>query len=363
MSGILFFLFMCFAHVSIFATNPENFATQHSPAQTKFWENKGQIKTHEQKNADFVKYVYEGKGLKIFLLERGLAYQFEKIHLPEGYKHKGKLSVMDTNTPKAPIQVETYRMDMELVDANPHPLISQAGKSVDVINYYNHHVLNVQGYEKITYHEVYPGIDWVIYTNGEGLKYDFVVRPQADISKIKMRFLHQEGLKLQSNGGFTLTCKMGTISEQAPVSFQNGKPIKTNFKLSDNELSFSVAAYNPNQTLRIDPALEWATYYGGTAFETSGTCAVDAAGNVYLGGIAYSTNAIAAGGHQQTIGGGGLVDAFLAKFNRLGVRQWATYYGGAGEDRGYFCAVDALGNVYLGGETLAAISHIMVIKI
>jgi Secretion system C-terminal sorting domain len=347
---VLFFLVACFAHTSIFATNPENFAPKNAAAQAKFWENKGQIKTHEQKNADFVKYVYENKGLKIFLMEGGLAYQFEKLHFPEGYKPKNKFSSPAEQTSKEPIRLETYRMDMELVGANPRPRISQSGESADIINYYNHDVLNVQGYEKITYHEVYPGIDWVIYTTEEGLKYDFVARPQADISKIKMRFLHQEKLQLNPNGGFTLTNKMGSIHEQAPVSFQNGKTIQTNFKLSDNELSFSVAAYDPKQTLTIDPALEWATYYGGTDWESSGICAVDAAENVYLIGITYSTTAIAAGGHQQSIGGT-LVDAFLAKFNRLGVRQWATYYGGVGEDRPYFCVVDALGNVYLGGKT------------
>jgi hypothetical protein len=38
---------------------------------------------------------------------------------------------------------------------------------------------------------------------------------------------------------------------------------------------------------------------------------------------------------------GGNSDAFLVKFNSSGIRQWATYYGGSGEDVGQSCVVDA----------------------
>ena len=41
--------------------------------------------------------------------------------------------------------------------------------------------MNVQTWQKITIKSIYPGIDWVIYSDEEkGLKYDFVVHPGAD---------------------------------------------------------------------------------------------------------------------------------------------------------------------------------------
>ena len=48
---------------------------------------------------------------------------------------------------------------------------------------------------------------------------------------------------------------------------------------------------------------------------------------------------------------GGFNDAFLVKFNSSGVRQWGTYYGGTGWEEGWSCATDSSGNIYLAGQT------------
>src|SRR5690606_30019464 len=95
---------------------------------------------------------------------------------------------------------------------------------------------------------------------------------------------------------------------------------------------------------------QWATYYGGANSDEGYSCSTDGTGNVYLAGPTTSTSNIASVGHQNTIGGG-QYDAFLVKFNSLGVRQWGTYYGGTGDDFGYSCATDNSGNVFLAGKT------------
>jgi hypothetical protein len=95
----------------------------------------------------------------------------------------------------------------------------------------------------------------------------------------------------------------------------------------------------------------WCTYYGSSASETGYACAVDAAGNAYLGGQTTSTTSIATSGAQQTTYGGGPCDGFLAKFNSTGVRQWGTYYGDLGNDDIKGIVTDASSNVYFTGTT------------
>jgi hypothetical protein len=102
----------------------------------------------------------------------------------------------------------------------------------------------------------------------------------------------------------------------------------------------------------VPQSLTWGTYYGGDDYEYCKASAVDAGGNVYIAGFTLSGSDIAAGGHQNTPGGS--EDAFLVKFNAAGVRQWATYYGGALDDEAVSCAVDADGNVYIAGQTYSS---------
>ena len=105
---------------------------------------------------------------------------------------------------------------------------------------------------------------------------------------------------------------------------------------------------------------QWGTYYGGTGGDIAYACAVDASGNVYISGYSSTTtgNVIATvGSHQTTMGG--TFDAFIAKFNATGVRQWGTYYGGTGGEYSYGCAVDGTGNVYMTGFTNSGVGTVI----
>lgn len=104
----------------------------------------------------------------------------------------------------------------------------------------------------------------------------------------------------------------------------------------------------------------WGTYYGGARTDNGYSVAHDKFGNLYVAGYTNDTATnppiIPYLGFQNTYGGG-MYDAFLVKFNSDGVRLWATYYGGTGDDRGYAVATDVSGNVYLAGITTSANSN------
>src|SRR5205085_2475889 len=94
----------------------------------------------------------------------------------------------------------------------------------------------------------------------------------------------------------------------------------------------------------------WATYYGGSGYDEGWSCATDTLGNVFLTGYTTSTNNISFAGYQNSHAGG-FDDAFLVKFNRNGVLQWGTYFGGSKVDYAYDCATDVFGSAYLAGAT------------
>ncbi|MGH1339565.1 MAG: SBBP repeat-containing protein [Aureispira sp.] len=328
-------------------TQAKTFAAQQ---KVFFEENKGQVWGADKKTATDVQYHYQQKEVDIFMLSTGLAYQFTQVHYPEGYKASSKEPLTkEQEALRAEIQVETYRMDMELVGSNPHPIIVTDGKSQDYVQYYNRNVVDVHSFQKLTYKDVYPGIDWVIYTTEKGLKYDFIVEPGADPQQIKLKFNHHEDLKINTDGSFTVANRMGSVTEQAPVSFQNKEEIKTAFKLKEDIISFELTTYDKSKSLTIDPSLVWATYYGGAGRDQGTSCAVDRSGQVYLAGYTNSSFDIALGGYQNTYGG--TADAFIVKFTPSGSRVWATYYGGTNWDSGNSCTVDINGQVYLIGET------------
>ena len=324
-----------------------------------FEENKGQVKGADGKK---VKFVFKEENLSMFLMQAGIAYQFNKITYPKGYKPLDKFASMKEHEKmenlQSQIQTETYRMDVHLEGANPNPTIKTEGRSEDYIQYYNHNALDVRSYQKITYYEVYPNIDWVVYVNKNAganepkVKYDFIVHPGGDPSKIKLKTEWVEELKSNADGSITLNNRMGSVTEQRPVSFQDGRTIETNFAITQNTITFNLENFDKSKDIVIDPGLVWGTYYGGSGSskDYAQGCATDGSGNVYICLQTSSTSFISSGGHQNTYGGS-FSDAFLVKFNSAGIRQWATYYGGSDMESGNSCSTDGNGNVYLTGYT------------
>lgn len=330
---IVFFLCVAFFNTNLNAGVTNSAIT----SRLGFEENKGQITGED---ARLVKYQYKNSNLSVFLTSKGIAYQF--------YQYKNSMDgKKDT--------IHTYRMDVELIGIQPNLEIIPEENIEGCSNYYQRNVFGVLTYKKITYKNVYPNIDWVIYLDKENLKYDFVVRPNGNPHHIKLKTQWVENMELSRNGNLTLANRLGQITEVRPYSYQilgeEQKEIATKFSITDNIISFDLGSYNPSKTLTIDPLLGWSTYYGGSGIEQGGYTAVDTSGNVYLCGSTPATTGIASGGFQTTIGGN--QDAFLVKFNSSGTRLWATYYGGSDNDYGTFCHVDKINNVYLCGKTLS----------
>ena len=94
----------------------------------------------------------------------------------------------------------------------------------------------------------------------------------------------------------------------------------------------------------------WGTYYGGDSNTWNCGCAVDKEYNVYIIGSTHSTSGISYNGFQSSISGSS--DFYIAKFDSIGNRIWATYYGGVNQEFSICgCNTDNYSNLYFYGRT------------
>jgi hypothetical protein len=325
---------------------PKNLTDHHA-----FEKNRGQIKGKEGHS---VLFFHKKADMSIFLMPTGIAYQFHDYKKQAKGNNKSGFLSGDDSFDLVNYEVNTYRMDMELVGANPNAKVTSHGKSKDYTNYYHVNEMRVHSYDKIVYENIYPNIDWVIYKSEQGIKYDFVVKPNGDPNQIKFKAKWVEEMTIDASGNLLLKNRMGRVQEKKPISFQQKKGVETSFVLEKNVLSFKLADYNKNEILIIDPDLVWGSYYGGEGSDGVNAVTTDSEGNVYFCGNTYGSDSLASGGFQNTnlASQGGVASAFLVKFNEAGDRIWATYYGGLGGfTGGLSVAVDAQENVYMAGFT------------
>ncbi|MBN1888326.1 MAG: SBBP repeat-containing protein, partial [Thermoflexales bacterium] len=98
-------------------------------------------------------------------------------------------------------------------------------------------------------------------------------------------------------------------------------------------------------------ALLFSTFLGGTDDEFAQAIAVGGVGDVYVTGYTSSSDFPTVNPQQPAFQGGGN-DAFVARLNSSTPSVlYATYLGGAAEDRAHGIACDASGNAYVVGET------------
>ena len=324
-----------------------------------FMENRGQVADADGKPRPEILFTSQNGGAKLYFTANAIHYQFTKTEYPKGYdsiKGNKHVEITSKDLPEKKVKQSTHRFTVALQGANPHPSIIKEQQSDYFENYYlaqcPNGILGVKSYQKITYQNVYPGIDWVIYSNEGFMKYDFVVHEGANRSLIKLKITDADEVSITRSGELLIKTKLGEVKEKKPVSFDAaGKEVSTRFvQNNDGTIGFN-ADTEQGIELRIDPSVVWATYYGGSGWDEGYSCAVDASDNVYLAGETSSSSGIATSGGFDNTYSGSSDAAYLVKFNSSGTRLWATYYGGSAWETDISCAVDGSGNVFICGST------------
>ncbi len=218
-----------------------------------------------------------------------------------------------------------------------------------------------QSLKKVVYQNLWDGISLTYEATKDGItESTYQIAPGADVSKIRLKY--NVPVEKQSNGSLKFRFEKGTLTESAPTAWQeiDGKhvPVTVSFKVSGEEIGFSVGKYDSAKPLIIDPVYSWNTFYGSGSTDYGYGIAVDGAGNVYVTGASYATWS---GPSEQPplnpfVSAAFGPDIFVLALNSSGAYQWHTFFGsgnsvvGAGRgDFGNAIAVDGSGNVYVTG--------------
>jgi len=322
--------------------------------EVSFQENKGQVGDQFYQPRPDVKFSGKANGMVFHIRNNGVSYQLHKV---ESWKKPETPEIEGVEAELLPDNVIMYRIDEYWKNCNQNFSVVKEDELPGYNNYYTAVCPNgatyVKSYQGIILKDLYTNIDLHYYSQKGLLKHDYLVAPNADYTQIQIEVKGAEIL-LQKDGSVLLKTPLGNVEEGAPIVYQAGKKIKANWVLKNNVLSYNIPYYDKNLPLVIDPLVRsWGTYYGGTGVDYQRDMDSDGSSNVYIAGFTNTGfgNDIASIGAHQTIFGGSSYDAYLAKFNQAGVRQWGTYYGGTALDYGYGCAADGLGNSFVSGYT------------
>ena len=266
--------------------------------------------------------------------------------------------------------------EMKFLNANEHPVIVPDKP----LNTYSNYIIgndstkwasNCKTYGGVTYQNVYPDIDVRYYTSNGLLKYDFIVHPGGDPSRIALYFDGAESLKLKE-GNLVIKTSVDEVKELSPYTYQlinnSRSEIPCSYVVKGNIVRFKLEdVYSKTATLVIDPSLIFSTFTGSTADNWGYTATYDGKGNFYAGGIVFGNgNGVfptSNGAFQQIFQGGNNntgenssgvgFDMGIMKFDPTGAnRIYATYIGGAGgNEQPHSLVVDGAGNLVIAGRT------------
>lgn len=373
--------------ICVFIFNPINaqvlpdIITENTSAAHYYYANNGQIIDNSGNIRNDILYYTERTQPAVYLAsDKAYFVVSRKNNINSNTYYTYRIDLEFVCNPSAQIKtngapsrkINTYSKN----DVSPCGTLTSYEQGHDYLNYYLAHcsggVTDVLGYQRIVYENAFSNIDFHFYSNLAGLKSYIVVKPGGNPNDILLKFSGQDSIHVLDSSDLQLYLVAGasfSIPQATVYQIDNSNnPINVDWNpvwvsLGGGYVSLQTQSYDHGLPLVIrivdvgiiglgktSNGLHWSTYYGGNAVDGVQDLATDENANLYQTSLTSSSNFPQANGFQTFIGGGS--DAYISKFDNGSSRQWATYYGGTGDEtpnkiaiNSYFSNVYVIGNV------------------
>jgi hypothetical protein len=313
-----------------------------------------------------VKYMAHANGYTLFLTNRDAVFAFHaRSSASERATGHGPLALQAKSESHAQPNSEAV-VRMRLVGGNSNALLTATDQLPGKSNYIrgkdpkNWHT-DVSHYARVSYKNIYPGINLAYHGEQSKLEFDFIVAPESNPAPIDLAFNGVQHLATDASGNLIVSSGAGDVVLHKPVAYQQQsgtrQPVDARFVLkADNQVGFELASYDRSRELVIDPTVTYATYLGGNTEDDAYAIAVDSTGAAYVTGRTDSTNFPTVGGLTTNVAGTEFA-VFVTKFAASGQSPlvYSTYVDGGntdtGSSSGNAIAVDASGDAFVAGGT------------
>ncbi len=305
------------------------------------------------------RYLTRGPGYLMFLTPAGAVMKLaEALPEPDAGDRRHRMRHFGRGVrSRAAAARRSAAVRISFDGANPSPAIEGLDPLAGRVNYF---VGNdptkwrtaIPTYGRVRYREVWPRIDVVFYAAGGALEYDLIVAPRANPAAIRLK-VEGAGAQLERNGDLVLKTAIGDLRLCRLRLYQDSpggarRAIDGKFALLPNRgaaniIGVQVASYDRSRPLLIDPQIVYATYLGGSGGTSKAglavgdeatAIAIDPLDDVYLTGLAFSTDFPTTVGLGDPGASGDTEVAFVAKLNpaMAGAASlvFSTYLGGSG---------------------------------
>ncbi len=353
----------CFGFFLLFLLSIYGFSKDHESHSTtyQFIQNNGQFHSNSLFRAD----IPSGQ---LYIEKNALTYHFYDANLRQEL-HDGTYTG-DLNN----VHLNMHAYKATFKGANPNPQVSTENQ---FRNYYNFFLGNdkskwagnVPAFGKLHYSEMYPGIDFIMYSYEHlGLKYDLVAKAGSNPSVIEIEYEGVDSIFLR-NGKLVVVTSLNETWEEKPVAFQmiNGNQKKVNCKyvLQGQTLSFEFPnGYDSAYDLVIDPTLVFSSYTGATSNNFGYTATYDKYGFLYSGSSSFNPGYPTTLGAYQSTWAGGTggtttgnptltgVDMAITKWDTTGsFLIFSTYLGGSSDELPHSLVVTDFNELYVMGTS------------